>query len=206
MFTSNPGDGSARTGDGVANVVITGGAGFLGSRLARELLAAGSLDVAGSGGAAAVPGHAHRPVARSRATWPPTGGSPRSAATSANCWIPPARRVAGARRGRCHLPPRRRGQRGVRGRLRPRHAGEPARHRGAARRLPRAGDAARSWCSRAPLAVFGGSDPEHPLPPVVDDHTLPNPQSSYGTQKFIGRAAAGRLHPQGLPARPGRSA
>ena len=29
------------------NVVITGGAGFLGSRLARELLAAGSLEVAG---------------------------------------------------------------------------------------------------------------------------------------------------------------
>ena len=31
------------------NVVITGGAGFLGSRLARELLAAGTLDVAGDG-------------------------------------------------------------------------------------------------------------------------------------------------------------
>ena len=29
------------------NVVITGGAGFLGSRLARELLVAGSLGVAG---------------------------------------------------------------------------------------------------------------------------------------------------------------
>jgi nucleoside-diphosphate-sugar epimerase len=35
------------------------------------------------------------------------------------------------------------------------------------------------------LAVFGGSA-EHPLPPVIDDHTLPNPQTSYGTQKFIG--------------------
>ena len=35
------------------------------------------------------------------------------------------------------------------------------------------------------LAVFGTSA-EHPLPPVVDDHTLPNPQSSYGVQKFIG--------------------
>ena len=31
----------------MVNVVITGGAGFLGSRLARELLAAGSLEVAG---------------------------------------------------------------------------------------------------------------------------------------------------------------
>jgi D-erythronate 2-dehydrogenase len=33
----------------VTNVVITGGAGFLGSRLARDLLAAGSIDVAGAG-------------------------------------------------------------------------------------------------------------------------------------------------------------
>ena len=31
----------------MVNVVITGGAGFLGSRLARELLAAGSLEAAG---------------------------------------------------------------------------------------------------------------------------------------------------------------
>jgi nucleoside-diphosphate-sugar epimerase len=35
------------------------------------------------------------------------------------------------------------------------------------------------------IAVFGASS-EHPLPAVVDDHTLPNPQSSYGAQKVIG--------------------
>lgn len=35
------------------------------------------------------------------------------------------------------------------------------------------------------LAVFGGTD-SHPLPEVVTDSTLPVPQSSYGTQKFIG--------------------
>jgi nucleoside-diphosphate-sugar epimerase len=35
------------------------------------------------------------------------------------------------------------------------------------------------------VAVFGGS-PDHPLPAVVDDHTMPNPQSSYGAQKVIG--------------------
>ena len=35
------------------------------------------------------------------------------------------------------------------------------------------------------IAVFGGS-PEHPLPAVVEDRTLPNPQTSYGIQKFIG--------------------
>ncbi|MFS2055696.1 NAD-dependent epimerase/dehydratase family protein, partial [Variovorax sp. CT11-76] len=35
------------------------------------------------------------------------------------------------------------------------------------------------------LAVFGDS-PEQPLPPVIDDRTLPTPQTSYGIQKFIG--------------------
>jgi D-erythronate 2-dehydrogenase len=35
------------------------------------------------------------------------------------------------------------------------------------------------------LAVFGNS-PQQPLPPVIDDSTLPTPQNSYGIQKFIG--------------------
>jgi nucleoside-diphosphate-sugar epimerase len=35
------------------------------------------------------------------------------------------------------------------------------------------------------LAVFGGSA-DHPLPEVVDDQTLPNPQTSYGAQKVVG--------------------
>jgi nucleoside-diphosphate-sugar epimerase len=35
------------------------------------------------------------------------------------------------------------------------------------------------------LAVFGGSS-THPLPDVVTDETLPTPQTSYGIQKFIG--------------------
>jgi D-erythronate 2-dehydrogenase len=35
------------------------------------------------------------------------------------------------------------------------------------------------------LAVFGDS-PELPCPPVIDDTTLPTPQTSYGIQKFIG--------------------
>ncbi len=34
------------------------------------------------------------------------------------------------------------------------------------------------------VAVFGQSD-EHPFPAVLDDQTLPNPQSSYGAQKVI---------------------
>jgi nucleoside-diphosphate-sugar epimerase len=35
------------------------------------------------------------------------------------------------------------------------------------------------------LAVFGDA-PGLPLPPVIEDSTLPTPQSSYGIQKFIG--------------------
>ena len=35
------------------------------------------------------------------------------------------------------------------------------------------------------LAAFGDSR-DHPLPAVVDDQTLPNPQTSYGVQKVIG--------------------
>jgi nucleoside-diphosphate-sugar epimerase len=34
------------------------------------------------------------------------------------------------------------------------------------------------------IAVFG-PDPAHPLPPIVDDDTLPTPQTSYGTQKLV---------------------
>lgn len=34
------------------------------------------------------------------------------------------------------------------------------------------------------VAVFG-PDPDHPLPEVVTDASLPTPQTSYGTQKFI---------------------
>ncbi len=35
------------------------------------------------------------------------------------------------------------------------------------------------------LAVFGNS-PEQPTPEVIQDHTLPTPQTSYGIQKYIG--------------------
>jgi nucleoside-diphosphate-sugar epimerase len=35
------------------------------------------------------------------------------------------------------------------------------------------------------LAVFGDT-PGQPLPPAIEDNTLPTPQSSYGIQKFIG--------------------
>jgi D-erythronate 2-dehydrogenase len=51
------------------------------------------------------------------------------------------------------------------------------------------------WCRARPtppvlvftssLAVFG-ADPAHPPPDVVDDDTMPRPQSSYGVQKYVG--------------------
>jgi len=50
---------------------------------------------------------------------------------------------------------------------------------------------ARAWGSvptlvfSSSLAVFG-RDPWHEPPAIVDDDTLPRPQSSYGIQKFIG--------------------
>jgi D-erythronate 2-dehydrogenase len=55
-------------------------------------------------------------------------------------------------------------------------------------------DACRAQTARsghAPRLVFSssvavyGSDPALPLPPVVDERTLPTPQSSYGTHKFV---------------------
>lgn len=55
-------------------------------------------------------------------------------------------------------------------------------------------DAMRGWqaAGAAParlvfassIAVFG-PDPAHPFPEIVDDGTLPTPQTSYGTQKLI---------------------
>ena len=47
-----------------------------------------------------------------------------------------------------------------------------------------AGHAPRFVFSSSKVAVFG-SDPALPLPAVVHDDTLPTPQSSYGTHKFI---------------------
>jgi D-erythronate 2-dehydrogenase len=164
----------------VVNVVITGGAGFLGSRLARELLAAGLLEVAG--------GEARR---LSRVTLIDQAPVPPDLATD--------ERVTA-----------------VRGDLTELLDGGPATLAGAEvifhlaaavsggceadfdlgiRANLRATEALLASCRAlgtspvvvfsSSLAVFGGSG-DHPLPEVVDDQTLPNPQTSYGTQKVIG--------------------
>jgi len=167
----------------VADVVVTGGAGFLGARLARELLAAGSVDVAGGG---------ERPLSRMRLLdlspvpadlaadervafirgdlgelLGPAGGG-RETLAGADVIFHLAAAVSGECEADFDL--------GIRANL-------------------RATESLLASCRAlgtnpvvvfsSSLAVFGASR-EHPLPAVVDDHTLPNPQSSYGVQKVIG--------------------
>jgi nucleoside-diphosphate-sugar epimerase len=171
------------SGDSVANVVITGGAGFIGSRLARELLAAGSIDVAASG-----PAPLDRVTLIDRAPAPAglaadervtairgdlvdllaQGGATLDALAAADVIF----HLAAAVSGECETD----FDLGMRANL---AATESL--LAACRSLGSNPVVAYS----SSLAVFGTSG-EHPLPPVVDDHTLPNPQTSYGVQKFIG--------------------
>jgi nucleoside-diphosphate-sugar epimerase len=169
-------------GGAVVNVVITGGGGFLGSRLARELLAAGSVEVAGTG---------PRPL--SGMTLIDRVPAPPDLAADARVTVirgdlgellDPARppgplagadvifHLAAAVSGECEAD----FDLGMRANL-------------------RATESLLASCRAlgtgpvvvfaSSLAVFGASG-EHPLPPVIDDHTLPNPQTSYGIQKVIG--------------------
>ena len=173
----------------MVNVVITGGAGFLGSRLARELLAAGTLDVAGGGA---------RPLTRvtliDQAPVPPdlaadervtavrgdlvelldpaAGGPDMLAIGGSGDKAEVIFHLAAAVSGECEAD----FDLGIRANL-------------------RATEALLASCRTlgtsplvvfsSSLAVFGGSG-DHPLPEVVDDQTLPNPQTSYGAQKVIG--------------------
>jgi nucleoside-diphosphate-sugar epimerase len=167
----------------VANVVITGGAGFLGSRLARELLAAGSIEVDGGGGAPV------SSVTLLDQSPPPAGLAADERVTAVRGdlgdLLDPGRGGPGTLAGAdviFHLAAAVSGEceadfdLGLRANL-------------------RATDALLASCRAlgtnpvvvfsSSLAVFGDSG-DHPLPAVVDDQTLPNPQSSYGAQKVIG--------------------
>ena len=169
----------------MANVVITGGAGFLGSRLARRPAGRGLDRRGGHRGPAAGPGDASRPGPGARRIWRLTRGCGGPRATSP-AWSAPGQagrealagasvvfHLAAAVSGECEAD----FDLGMRANL---HATEAllAACRAAGSHHP-------FVVYSSSIAVFGGSA-EQPLPAVVDDGTLPNPQTSYGIQKFIG--------------------
>jgi nucleoside-diphosphate-sugar epimerase len=166
-------------GDAVPNVAVTGGAGFLGSRLARELLALTSLPVAAGGDAplsrltlidqAPAPADlaADERVTAIRGDLADPAWSGWDALAGTDLVFHLAAAVSGECEADFDL--------GLRANL-----GVIQALLAACRGLGTSPIVVLS----SSLAVFGTSA-EHPLPAVVDDHTLPNPQTSYGVQKLI---------------------
>jgi nucleoside-diphosphate-sugar epimerase len=156
-------------------VVITGGAGFVGARLARTLLSAGTIAL---DGAAPVP--IDRLVLLDRVVPPAdlvadprveavTGELPATVPAIAGADL--IYHLAAAVSAECEAD----FDLGIEANLRAGYALFEA-----ARALPE--PAMLVFASS--LAVYGGW-PGQPMPDVVTDSTLPMPRSSYGTQKFI---------------------
>jgi D-erythronate 2-dehydrogenase len=159
--------------DDVMDVVITGGGGFLGSRLARELLAAGSLELAGA---------AARPLSRvtlvDQAPVPPDlaadgrvrallgslGELLASGSGEALAGAQVIFHLAAAVSGECEAD----FDLGMRANLRATES---------LLACCRAAGTVPVVVFASSLAVFGDSA-DHPLPPVIEDHTLPAPQTS----------------------------
>ena len=160
----------------MVRIVVTGGAGFVGARLARELLAAGTLSVAGA---------PPRPV--SRVTLIDRVPAPADLAADD--------RVTGVVSEITDVTPAMLEGADVVFHLAAAVSGESeadfdlglhANLRGTETVLAacRALGTAPVVVFTSSYAVFGGSA-EHPMPPVIDDQTPPNPQTSYGTQKAM---------------------
>ncbi len=166
------------------NIVITGGAGFLGARLARQLLNAGELALAGEAPQAiqsvtlvdrAAPPAGLLSDKRVRAIIGDLnqlleGSHPQAAVVTQKDVL--VFHLAAAVSGECEAD----FDLGMRSNV------------DATRALLQACRALKTSPTvvfASSLAVFGNS-PEQPLPAVIDDRTLPTPQNSYGIQKFIG--------------------
>ncbi|MDB5872000.1 MAG: UDP-galactose 4-epimerase [Ramlibacter sp.] len=162
------------------NILITGGCGFLGARLARTLLSQGSLSIAGA------PAQAIESITLADRAPPPAdlaadqrvrfaGGDLNEQIAAGSL---PAKgtdavfHLAAAVSGECEAD----FDLGMHSNL------------DATRALL---DACRALGTKptfvfaSSLAVFGNL-PGQPLPELIEDFTLPTPQSSYGIQKFIG--------------------
>ena len=166
------------------NIVITGGAGFLGVRLARTLLAKGHLCLAG-----AAPAAITRITLVDRAAPPPDlAANPRIAALTGDLNALLEEKIL--------LAPVVSSDTAIVFHLAAAVSGECEADFDLGMRSNFSATLALLQACRAlqtrpmlvfasSLAVFGDS-PEQPCPPVIEDHTLPTPQTSYGIQKFIG--------------------
>ena len=166
----------------MVNVLITGGGGFVGARLARELLATGSI---------AVDGQSPRPIGQltllDQAPLPPDlAGNPAVTGVQGDLLdllLPGGQgldptvaadvifHLAAAVSGECEAD----FDLGLRANVQATEA---------LLAVVRSAQTRPVLAFASSAAAFGDS-PDHPLPDVVDDQTAPNPQTSYGAQKVI---------------------
>jgi len=170
--------------NGPCHIVITGGAGFLGVRLARTLLAQGQLSLAG-----AAPCTINRITLVDRAA-PPDDltADPRVAVLTGDLNAILEKKEA--------VAPVVNAQTAIIFHLAAAVSGECEADFDLGMRSNFAATLALLEACRAlktkPVVVFAsslavfGDAPGQPLPPAIEDNTLPTPQSSYGIQKFIG--------------------